>query len=192
MTFGAPSWFVAFLLVPLLAGLFLRNEMIRETLLRKLVAARLLKQLAASSSNVRRRWKFALAVLGLACVVAALTQPRVGFEILQNKRVGLDVLIAIDTSKSMLSTDVQPDRLSRAKFAAQDLLDSLQGDRAGLVAFAGTSFVQAPLTVDYSAVQAALTDLDTSTIPRGAHEYRIGDSRGRGCFRQRRRASIAP
>jgi len=64
----------------------------------------------------------------------------------------------------MLSTDVQPDRLSRAKFAGQDLIDSLEGDRIGLIAFAGTSFVEAPLTVDYSAVENSLTLVDTDTI----------------------------
>jgi len=167
MTFGAPEWFIAFLLAPVLLWIFLHNEGTREELLRKLVATRLLPDLAASTSTPRRVWKFALALLGLACVIAALTQPRVGYEVIDDHRRGLDLLIAIDTSKSMLSTDVQPDRLSRAKFAAQDLIDSLVGDRVGLVAFAGTAFVQAPLTIDYSAVEAALTDLDTSTIPRG-------------------------
>jgi Ca-activated chloride channel family protein len=167
MTFGAPEWFFGFLLLPVLAGFFLRNEASRERLLKKLVAARLLANLAASTSAARRRWKFALAVLGLGCVVAALTEPRVGYDVVENHRRGLDLMIAVDTSKSMLSSDVQPDRLTRAKFAAQDLIDSLAGDRAGVIAFAGTSFVQAPLTIDYSAVEAALSDLDTNTIPRG-------------------------
>jgi Ca-activated chloride channel homolog len=167
MSFGAPEWLWGLLLVPVLAGIFLRNEGRREVLLKKLVAARLLPALAASTSAPRRRWKFALAVLGLACVTVALAEPRVGYEIVQNERKGLDLLIAVDTSKSMLSTDVQPDRLTRAKLAAQDLIDSLEGDRAGLIAFAGTSFVEAPLTIDYSAVEASLQDLDTNTIPRG-------------------------
>jgi len=167
MTFGAPIWFWGFLAVPVLAGIFLRNEGRREFLLRKLVAARLLAGLAASLSTARRWWKYGLGLAGLALVVAALTEPRVGYVIEQTQRKGLDVLVAIDTSKSMLSTDVQPDRLSRAKYAAQDLIDALEGDRAGLIAFAGTAFVQAPLTIDYSAVQAALTDIDTNTIPRG-------------------------
>jgi Ca-activated chloride channel family protein len=167
VTFGAPQWFEGFLLLPLLAGLFLRNEMLREHLLVKLVAARLLPDLAASTSAARRRWKFALALAGLACVIAALTQPRVGYEVIENHRRGLDLMLAVDTSKSMLSTDVQPDRLSRARFAAQDLIDSLTGDRAGLIAFAGTAFVEAPLTIDYAAVENSLNALDTDTIPRG-------------------------
>ena len=167
MTFGAPGWFEGLLLVPLLAALFLRNELLREHLLNKLVASRLLPDLAASTSAPRRRWKYGLALLGLACVIAALTQPRAGEEVIVNDRRGLDLMIAVDTSRSMLSTDVQPDRLSRAKFAAQDLIDSLEGDRVGLIAFAGTAFVEAPLTIDYSAVENSLTALDTNTIPRG-------------------------
>jgi len=169
MSFGAPEWFFAFLLLPVLGGLFVRNEMRREALLKKLVAARLFGSLVATASAPRRRWKFLLALLGLACVTAALTQPNIGYEIIDMHRKGLDVMIAVDTSKSMLSTDAEPDRLTKAKFAAEDLIDSLEneGDRVGLIAFAGTAFVQAPLTVDYSAALASLTDLDTSTIPRG-------------------------
>jgi Ca-activated chloride channel family protein len=167
MTFGAPEWFDAFLLVPLLAGLFVRNEMLRNYLLGKLVAARLLPQLAASTSTPRRRWKYGLALAGLACVIAAMTEPRFGYQVVQTHRRGLDLMIAIDTSRSMLSTDVQPDRLSRAKFAAQDLIDSLDGVRVGLIAFAGTAFVEAPLTIDYSAVENSVNALDTNTIPRG-------------------------
>ncbi|MGA3171800.1 MAG: VWA domain-containing protein, partial [Chthoniobacteraceae bacterium] len=169
MTFGAPQWFWALPLLPALAGLFLYNESRRDELLKRLVAARLLPELAASASTPRRRWKFALALLGLACVILSLTRPQLGYVTLDTHRTGLDVMIAVDTSKSMLSTDVQPSRLMRAKLAGEDLIDALEneGDRAGVIAFAGTSFVQAPLTIDYSAAQAALTDLDTDTIPRG-------------------------
>jgi len=167
MSFGAPQWLEALLLAPALIALLVRNEMAREHLLKKLVAARLLPNLAASASAPRRRWKFVLAVLGLAFVILAMAQPRVGYDVVINHRLGMDLMIAVDTSKSMLSNDVQPDRLTRAKFAAQDLVNSLDGDRAGLIAFAGTSFVEAPLTVDYSAVINSIVALDTNTIPRG-------------------------
>ncbi|HEX4084642.1 MAG TPA: VWA domain-containing protein [Chthoniobacteraceae bacterium] len=167
MTFGAPHWLEALLLAPALLALFIRNEMLRDDLLKKLVAARLLPNLAASASAVRRRWKYLLALLGLTFVIIALAQPRIGYNVVINHRLGLDLMLAVDTSKSMLSTDVQPDRLTRAKFAAQDLIDSLEGDRVGLIAFAGTSFVEAPLTVDYSAVVNSINALDTNTIPRG-------------------------
>src|SRR6202043_689081 len=83
------------------------------------------------------------------------------------KRKGLDLLIAVDTSRSMLSDDVQPNRIERVKLAIQDLINELQGDRVGLIAFAGRAFLQAPLTIDYDAVVEAINDLDTKTIPEG-------------------------
>src|SRR5678816_2912797 len=83
------------------------------------------------------------------------------------KRKGLDLILAVDTSRSMLSNDVLPNRLQRVKLATQDLLNELQGDRVGLVAFAGRAFLQAPLTIDYDAAVEAINDLDTTTIPEG-------------------------
>src|SRR5207244_9383611 len=80
---------------------------------------------------------------------------------------GLDLLIAVDTSRSMLSNDVQPNRLERVKLVTQDLINELQGDLVGLIAFAGRAFLQAPLTIDYDAVVEAINDLDTKTIPEG-------------------------
>ncbi len=167
MTFGQPLWFWAFALFPVLIALFFRNEGRRVKLLRKLVAARLQDRLAGSVSVGKRRFRFLLVLLGLACVIAALTQPRLGYTWEQSKRKGRDVLIAIDCSKSMLATDLAPSRLGRAKLAAQDLIGQLEGDRAGLIAFAGSAFLQAPMTVDYSAVLASLAELDADIIPRG-------------------------
>ena len=167
MTFGQPLWFWAFALFPLLIGAFLRNEALRATLLRKLVAARLQDRLAGTVSVGKRRLRFALLVLALAAIVLSLTQPRFGYSWEQSKRKGRDVLIAIDVSKSMLATDLTPNRLTRAKFAAQDLISQLGGDRVGLIAFAGGAFLQAPLTADFSAVLNSLNELDTEIIPRG-------------------------
>jgi Ca-activated chloride channel family protein len=82
----------------------------------------------------------------------SLAQPRWGYTFEDVKRKGLDLLIAVDTSRSMLSNDVQPNRLERVKLAARDLINELQGDRVGLIAFAGRAFLQAPLTIDYEAV----------------------------------------
>ena len=99
--------------------------------------------------------------------MVSLAQPRWGYTFEDVKRKGLDLLIAVDTSRSMLSNDVQPNRLDRVKLAIQDLIGQLQGDRVGLIAFAGRAFLQAPLTIDYDAVVEALSDLDTKTIPEG-------------------------
>ena len=167
LTFGQPLWFWAFALFPVLIALFFHNEGRRVKLLRKLVAARLQDRLAGSVSVGKRRFRFLLVLLGLAGVIGALTQPRLGYTWEESKRKGRDVLIAVDCSKSMLATDLAPSRLGRAKLAAQDLIGQLEGDRAGLIAFAGSAFLQAPLTVDYGAVLNSLTELDADIIPRG-------------------------
>ena len=106
-------------------------------------------------------------MLGLALAIVSLAQPRWGYTFEDVKRKGLDLLVAVDTSRSMLSNDVQPNRLERVKLAIQDLINELQGDRVGLIAFAGRAFLQAPLTIDYDAVIEAVNDLDTKTIPEG-------------------------
>lgn len=167
MTFAQPLWFWAFAFVPLLMAVFFRNERQRRALLQKLVAARLFDRLAGSVSIPKRRWRFAFLILGLLAIVVSLAQPRYGFDWLESKRRGRDIIIAIDVSKSMLATDLAPNRLTRAKLAAQDLISELHGDRVGVIAFAGSAFLQAPLTADYSAVLASLQELDTEIIPRG-------------------------
>ena len=167
MSFGAIYWLFALLLIPTLIALFFSNERRRRLLIEKIVAARLQSNLAGSVSLSKRRARFFIFLAGLACVIVSLAQPRFGYTWDQSKRKGRDILIAIDTSKSMLSNDVQPDRLTRAKMAALDLIKMLQGDRVGLVAFAGSAFLQAPLTIDYGAVATSVNELDTHIIPKG-------------------------
>jgi Ca-activated chloride channel family protein len=167
MTFGAPRWLWGLLLIPLLTLLFLHAERRGLKRLREFVSARLLPQLAGTINRPRRIMKFVLQLLGLALAIVSLAQPRWGYTFQDVQRKGLDLLIAVDTSRSMLSNDVQPDRLQRVKLAAQDLINTLQGDRVGLIAFAGRAFLQAPLTIDYDAVVEAINDLDTKTIPEG-------------------------
>ena len=167
MTFGAPDrlWLLA--LLPLLLALFVLNERRGRQRLDTIVASRLRAALAGSVSDAKRRLRFFLVLAGIACVIVALAKPQHGYTWERAKRKGRDVIIAIDTSKSMLATDLAPNRLTRAKLAAQDLIQQLQGDRIGVVAFAGTAFLQAPLTIDYSAALSSINELDTDIIPRG-------------------------
>jgi Ca-activated chloride channel homolog len=167
MTFGAPEWLWGLLLIPLLIALFVRAEHRGLQRLQQFVSARLLPQLAGTVNRRRRIIRFGLLLLGLALAIVSLAQPCWGYTFEDVKRKGLDLLIAVDTSRSMLSNDVQPNRLDRVKLAIQDLIDELQGDRVGLIAFAGRAFLQAPLTIDYDAVIEAVNDLDTKTIPEG-------------------------
>jgi Ca-activated chloride channel family protein len=167
MTFGAPEWFWALLLIPALIALFVYAEHRALTRLETFVSGRLLPQLAGTVNRPRRILKFALQLLGLALAIVSLAQPRWGYIFQDVKRKGLDVIIAVDTSRSMLSNDVQPNRLERVKLAAQDFINGLEGDRVGVIAFAGRAFLQAPLTIDYNAVVEAINDLNTKTIPEG-------------------------
>src|SRR6266516_240884 len=167
MSFGAPVWLWGLLLVPLLIALFLRAENRGLDRLQQFVSARLLSQLAGTVNRPRRIMRFGLQLLGLALAIVSLAQPRWGYTFKYVKRKGLDLLIAVDTSRSILSNDVQPNRLERVKLAVQDLINGLQGDRVGLIAFAGRAFLQAPLTIDYDAVVEASNDLDTKSIPEG-------------------------
>ena len=167
MTFGAPQWLWGLFLIPLLIALFIRSERRGLKRLQEFVSARLLPQLAGTVNRPRRILRFASQLLGLALAIVSLAQPRWGYTFEDVKRKGLDLLIAVDTSRSMLSNDVQPSRLDRVKLAIQDLISQLQGDRVGLIAFAGRAFLQAPLTIDYEAVVEAVNDLDTKTIPEG-------------------------
>src|SRR5881296_1222563 len=167
MTFGVPEWLWGLLMIPLLIALFVGAERRGLRRLQEFVSARLLPQLAGTVNRPQRIIKFALQLLGLSLAVVSLAQPHWGYTFEDVKRKGLDLLIAVDTSRSMLSNDVQPNRIERVKLAVQDLINELQGDRVGLIAFAGRAFLQAPLTIDYDAVVEAINDLDTKSIPEG-------------------------
>ncbi len=165
--FAAPIWFWAFLSFPFLAALYVHGERKRRLALARLVAARLQPRLAGTTSIAKRRVAFALTMLAFALSFLALARPQWGFSWEERREMGRDVMIAIDTSRSMLAADLQPSRLKRAKLAAEDLLGQIQGDRVGIIAFAGSSFLQAPLTADFTATRDTIAELDTDIIPRG-------------------------
>jgi len=168
MKFAQPLWLLAGLIAcAALVWRYRRLNARQRTELAKFASASLITQLTASVSPARRQFKRGLVIAGVACLALALARPLVGFRWEEAKRNGLDVMFAVDTSKSMLAQDVKPDRLTRAKMAVEDLLGKMDGDRVGLVAFAGNSFLQCPLTLDYDAFRQSLDALDTRIIPRG-------------------------
>src|SRR5207247_6187390 len=152
MTFGAPEWLWGLLLIPLLIALFVRAEHRGLQRLQQFVSARLLPQLAGTVNRRRRVIRFGLLLLGLALAIGSLAQPRWGYTFEDVKRKGLDLLVAVDTSRSMLSNDVQPNRLDRVKLAGQDLVNEVQGERVGMVGFGGPAFFQAQLPTEWSTV----------------------------------------
>ncbi len=168
LTFGSPVWLWGLRALPFITVLFFWSEAESKRRLARLVQTpRLRGQLTTGVSVGRRRVRYTFLILALACLFAAAAEPRWGYETRDVHRRGLDVIVVADVSKSMLAKDLPPNRLLRAKLAVQDLTMQLQGDRLGLVAFAGDAFLQAPLTLDYDAVLAAAGELDTDLIPRG-------------------------
>lgn len=139
----------------------------QQALRSQFIQARLLPGLLAGFSPVRQRLRWVFLVLAVVCLVLALARPQWGFVWQEVKQKGVDIVVAIDTSKSMLAEDIAPNRLSRAKLAAMDLMQMAKGDRLGLVAFAGSAFLQCPLTIDDVAFRQSLEALDVNTIPEG-------------------------
>jgi Ca-activated chloride channel family protein len=115
----------------------------------------------------RRKAKMAAFVLAIVLIIIALAQPQWGYTWKKVTRQGIDIVIAVDTSKSMLAKDVKPDRLDRAKMEIRELLDNLQGDRVALIAFAGGSYTLCPLTLDYGALSLFLKAVKVGVIPLG-------------------------
>jgi len=139
----------------------------RMLVMQRFAEARLLNEIASSVNFKKKAVKFTIIVAVLILSILALMRPQWGFQWQEVKRRGLDILIAIDSSKSMLASDVKPNRLERSKLAVKDLIRKLKGDRIGLIAFSGTAFLQCPLTIDYDGFLLALNDLGVDTIPRG-------------------------
>lgn len=124
------------------------------------------RQTAIPGASPLRHWtRWCLAVLALCAFAIALARPQFGTHSELSKRYGIDLVIAIDASRSMLARDIKPNRLDRAKLELTDLLDKLKGDRVGLVVFAGDAFTQCPLTSDYAAAKLFLKAVDVANMP---------------------------
>ena len=138
------------------------------------IEAGILDRIKISVSPVRRRWKTALALLGIGFIAVGLARPGWNPEAETIERRGRDVVFLLDVSRSMLAEDLAPNRLERAKLAIQDAVEGLQGDRVGLVIFAGHALVKCPLTHDYGFFKLMLEDVSTESISRGG--TMIGDA----------------
>jgi Ca-activated chloride channel family protein len=147
--------------------LWRRYDVCQRDTLATFVAEHLRARLTSSLSIGRRRAKRGLFLAALALLFVALSGPQAGYQWEQVTRRGNDIMFAVDTSRSMLTPDIKPNRLARARLAIEDFIDRLNGDAVGLVAFAGSAFLQVPLTTDYEAFRDSVSALDTNIIPRG-------------------------
>lgn len=173
MTFGQELYLFALAipLIGILATIVFKKRSVTSSSLSK---ARRVKATFAGVSEIESRlsqpskWLF---LIGLIFVIIALARPRWGEihkEVFKRSR---EVIIAMDLSKSMLAEDIKPNRLERAKLVVESLLDNLQGESVGLVVFAGTAFLQSPMSPDYQILRGFLKDLNPNFIPQGGTNY---------------------
>jgi len=168
MTFANPQILWLLLVIPpALAAFFWWSWRTRTRLLTQFIQARLLPGLTIGISNARQKVRLGCILAAVTCLIVALARPQWGYDLEVAKLRGLDIVVAIDTSKSMLAEDVTPNRLGRAKLAALDLMQQARADRLGLVAFAGGAFLQCPLTIDDAAFRQSVDSLDVNIIPQG-------------------------
>jgi Ca-activated chloride channel family protein len=167
MKFGAPAMLVWMWLIPCVILFFMWTNRSRREAVKRFAGDSLLPEIMKSYDPRGRKIKNTMLMMAVILILLALVRPQWGFRWREVKRSGLDIVIAIDTSKSMLAQDVLPDRLQRAKLAIKDLVKKLHGDRIGLVAFSGTAFLQCPLTVDYNGFLLSLDDISVDTVPVG-------------------------
>lgn len=154
------------LAIPLTWALFalLRR---RRNAIARVVDPAMLPVLAPNWNPARAKSRLLLRMGALAMLVLALARPQWGFHWEEVRRKGLDLMVVLDTSRSMMASDIKPSRLQQAKWGVRDLLRNLHGDRVGLVPFAGSSLLQCPLTIDYAAFAMTLDDVYSGIIPRG-------------------------
>ena len=166
MRFGQPLWFWAFLALPIIFALYIRLSILREKALNTFAEKKLMNRLLPEESFSFRPLKALLFMLAYSFLVIALTRPQFGVKTEMIERKGVDVIVALDVSKSMLAEDVVPNRLKRAKYEISKMIDLLGGNRIGLIVFAGESFVQSPLTLDYGAAKMFLDAVNTNWISK--------------------------
>ncbi len=167
MNFARVEMLFLFWGVPLLLLAYLYGWRKRRMILERFADRRALAGLVPPGIDGRRRLRAALVLAAAVLLVLALAGPQYGYQWQTVTRHGVDLVIALDCSRSMLAQDIQPSRLARAKREIVDLLAMLQGDRVGLVAFSGTAFLQCPLTIDYSAFDLFLNVLTPEYLPLG-------------------------
>jgi len=161
-------------LLPVIALFYIYAAYRRKKDLRIFIDSKLLDRISMTADRTRRLWKAVLVIIGAAFIIFALSRPAWNPRSRTIERRGRDIIFILDVSRSMLAEDLAPNRLERAKFAINDMISSLKGDRIGLIVFAGSNVMKCPLTLDYSFFRYMLQDISTRSVSRGG--TMIGDA----------------
>lgn len=162
--FEEPIYFYVLVAIPAMAVLFLLALLWRKRTQRKFANNGLLKKLAPNRSVFKSVLKFFVLSLALACMSFALVNPKIGTKLETVKREGVDIVFALDVSKSMLAEDIAPNRLEKSKQLVGQIINSLAGDRVGIIGYAGSSFPQVPITTDFAAAKLFLSSMNTDMV----------------------------
>ena len=174
----------ALLAIPVLVIFFVLAWQARKKALAKFGEHAIVKQLMPSMSRFKQYTKFSLLLLALSLLVIGWANPQWGTKREKVKRKSIDIFIALDISQSMMSEDIRPNRLERAKQFAQKLVKGLKGERIGLILFAGNSYLQMPLTTDYAAAMLFIKSANTSMAPTQGTAIGEAIELGEGSFEE--------
>ncbi len=164
--FANPEYLYLLLLLPVIIALWIINEYRKKRALRRLGDYILVKKLLPDLSRVRPAFKFILQLIAVSLAIIMIARPQFGSKIEEVKKQGVEVIIALDVSNSMLAEDIQPNRLERAKQAISRLVDRLVNDKIGLIVFAGDAYTQIPVTNDYISAKMFLSTINPDLVPK--------------------------
>jgi Ca-activated chloride channel family protein len=164
--FANPDFLYLLLLLPVAVILWILNESRKKRALKRLGNTEFVRKLMPEFSGIRPNLKFFLQLVAVSLVIIILARPQFGSKLEEVKKQGIEVIIALDVSNSMLAEDIQPDRLTRAKQALTRLIDNLDNDKIGLIVFAGDAYTQIPITSDYISAKMFLTAINPDMVPK--------------------------
>lgn len=162
--FEAPIYFYALFAIPVMGLLFLLVLMWRKRTQNKFAKHNLLRKLAPDRSLFKSILKFMVLCLALVFISFGLVNPKIGTKLETVKREGVDIVFALDVSKSMLAEDIAPNRIEKSKQLITQIINSLAGDRVGIIGYAGSAFPQVPITTDFSAAKLFLSNMNTDMV----------------------------
>jgi len=160
-----PDILYALLLIPVLTGLFIWMRIWQKKALRHFGEWKVLHRLVPALSGPRIVFRFIILMIAYAFLILGLSNPQIGSKLVEGERKGIDIMVALDVSNSMLAQDIKPDRLERAKQAISKMIDKLGNDRIGIVVFAGHAYVQLPITTDHAAAKLFVSTVNTKIVP---------------------------
>lgn len=165
LKFERPEMLYLLLLIPIIIAAYMLSDYFRKRSLKRFAEPQMLRFLMPLQSVTRPWMKLLVFIFAYTALTVAIANPQTGSRMEEVKREGIDIFIALDVSNSMLAEDILPNRLERSKQAINRLIDKLTGDRIGIIVFAGKSYIQLPVTTDYSAARLFLSTINTDIVP---------------------------